>query len=148
MAKKPPKTISKREINKRAKKLLAEAGRQMPSNQELLDAMRQAGSFEASPPWYTRFMPRVLWNRFVLMGKLVASYKRGEYRRVPWKVIASLVFAIGYVVCPVDLIPDYIPVVGFVDDTVVVGLVFNQVADELRRFVIFKGLDLADYRLA
>ena len=150
MKKKTPQISKAKEkkIAKRARKLLEEAARRMPSDGDIASASAQANAFQTAKPWYTRFMPKVLWNRFMLMGKLVAAYKRGEYRQVPVKLIASLVFAIGYVVCPVDLIPDYIPVVGFVDDAAVVGFVFNQMADELRRFALHQGLDLGDYGLA
>ena len=135
-------------MKKRARKLLEEAAKRVPSQAELGAAGAQADAFQADKPWYTRLMPRELWNRFLLMGKLVAAYKRGEYREVPVKLIASLVFAIGYVVCPVDLIPDYIPVVGFVDDAAVVGLVFAQMKDELRRFAVHSELELEDCGLA
>lgn len=42
--------------------------------------------------------------------------------RVPWcaKVVAALV--LGYVFSPIDLIPDFIPVLGLLDDMVVVPI--------------------------
>jgi len=42
--------------------------------------------------------------------------------RVPWyaKLVAFLVA--GYVVSPIDLIPDFIPAIGYLDDLVIVPL--------------------------
>ncbi|MBN1425985.1 DUF1232 domain-containing protein [Candidatus Fermentibacteria bacterium] len=42
--------------------------------------------------------------------------------RTPWLPRALLVAAVGYLVSPIDLIPDFVPVLGHVDDVVIVGL--------------------------
>ena len=44
-------------------------------------------------------------------------------RGVRWRLTALLV----YLVLPIDLIPDFIPVVGYADDAVVVALVLRSV---------------------
>ena len=45
--------------------------------------------------------------------------------RVPRKVKAALVFAIIWVISPIDLIPEFLPVIGPLDDVVVVALVLR-----------------------
>jgi uncharacterized membrane protein YkvA (DUF1232 family) len=47
--------------------------------------------------------------------------------RVPLGRKLLVVLAIGYLVMPLDLIPDFIPVIGQLDDAVVVGLVLRSV---------------------
>ena len=42
--------------------------------------------------------------------------------RTPWFAKVLLLAAIGYVLLPFDLIPDWIPVLGYVDDIVLVPL--------------------------
>ena len=146
----PVKKVKKgidRSTLRRAERLLNDAASRMPDDSELDAAARQVVDFQNSPPWYRRFMPVLLWNRFKLMGEMVVAYKRGEYRNVPPSLIASMVFAILYVVCPVDLIPDYLPVIGFVDDAAVVSLLFGQIQSELLCFVQHQGLDPKDYVL-
>jgi len=44
--------------------------------------------------------------------------------RVPWHARLFAAIAIGYVFSPIDLIPDFIPVIGFLDDLVLVPLLF------------------------
>lgn len=45
--------------------------------------------------------------------------------RTPWTAKALMGAAIGYALSPIDLIPDCIPVIGYLDDLVVVpGLVW------------------------
>lgn len=42
--------------------------------------------------------------------------------RVPWLAKALALFIAAYALSPIDLIPDFIPVVGLLDDLVVIGL--------------------------
>ncbi len=53
---------------------------------------------------------------------LVALYLAGSDSRTPWiaKVIALAVVA--YALSPIDLIPDFIPVIGYLDDLLIVPL--------------------------
>jgi uncharacterized membrane protein YkvA (DUF1232 family) len=54
--------------------------------------------------------------------------------KLPWRTTAAIVFALGYFISSVDLIPDAIPVLGFVDDALVVAEVMVMVAADVRRF--------------
>ncbi len=42
--------------------------------------------------------------------------------RVPWYAKALALFIAAYALSPIDLIPDFIPVLGLLDDVIVVGL--------------------------
>jgi uncharacterized membrane protein YkvA (DUF1232 family) len=39
---------------------------------------------------------------------------------VPWYAKALMALIIGYVICPIDLIPDFIPVLGQLDELIIV----------------------------
>ncbi|RJQ43115.1 MAG: DUF1232 domain-containing protein [Gaiellales bacterium] len=51
-----------------------------------------------------------------------ALYLARRDPRVPWRARALAVFIAGYALSPVDLIPDFIPVIGYLDDLIVVPL--------------------------
>ena len=46
--------------------------------------------------------------------------------RVPQRSKIALVLVLGYLVCPIDLVPDFIPVAGQLDDAVMVALVLRH----------------------
>jgi uncharacterized membrane protein YkvA (DUF1232 family) len=56
-----------------------------------------------------------------LVRRLVAD------RSVPRRVRVVLVVLLGYLLLPIDLVPDFIPVVGYLDDAVIVALVLRFV---------------------
>ena len=55
-----------------------------------------------------------------LKTEVVALYLAFKHPGTPWyaKVLAALI--IGYALSPIDLIPDFIPVVGYLDDFIIV----------------------------
>ncbi len=51
-----------------------------------------------------------------------AIYLASRDPRVPWYVKMLAVAVAGYALSPIDLIPDFIPVVGYLDDLIIVPL--------------------------
>jgi len=49
-----------------------------------------------------------------------ALYLAGRDPRVPWYAKAMAALVAGYALSPLDLIPDFIPVVGYLDDLILV----------------------------
>jgi uncharacterized membrane protein YkvA (DUF1232 family) len=46
-------------------------------------------------------------------------------RSVSWRVRAWLMVLLVYLLSPIDLVPDFIPVIGYMDDAIVVALVLR-----------------------
>lgn len=70
---------------------------------------------------------------FRTLVRLVVAYARGNYRDIPADALVLVVGGLIYVVSPLDLIPDFLPV-GYVDDAAVVIWVVKSVRDELDAF--------------
>ena len=51
-----------------------------------------------------------------------ALYLAARDPRVPWYAKGLAVAVAGYAASPIDLIPDFIPVVGYLDDLIIVPL--------------------------
>lgn len=68
------------------------------------------------------------------MAAMVKGYVTQEYTDVSPKVVVALVSAFLYLVKRKDLIPDDIPVVGYVDDIAVLGIALAISEPELNAF--------------
>lgn len=81
-------------------------------------------------------------GRFVadlkLLFSIIQDYVKGEYRELPFWSIAAIVAALLYVLNPVDLIPDFIPVVGYVDDALVIAACLAMVEQDLHNYKDWK----------
>ena len=66
--------------------------------------------------------------------RMVKAYKNKSYTDLPWKSILTLTAGIVYFVFPLDLIPDFIPVAGFLDDAGVMFWVFNALRKDIEAF--------------
>lgn len=69
-----------------------------------------------------------------LLLRLLADWRGGRYRDVSWKTIASVAFALLYVLNPMDLMPDVIIGTGLLDDATVLGLALKLISQDLRRY--------------
>jgi uncharacterized membrane protein YkvA (DUF1232 family) len=70
----------------------------------------------------------------IVMVQLLTDYINGRYRKVPWWVIASVTFALTYLISPIDLIPDFIPVIGYLDDAFVIGVCLHLIENDLQNY--------------
>jgi uncharacterized membrane protein YkvA (DUF1232 family) len=61
------------------------------------------------------------WTR-VIKRDTHAVYLAARDARVPWYAKALAFVVAGYAVSPIDLIPDFIPVVGYLDDVILVPI--------------------------
>ncbi len=61
------------------------------------------------------------WAR-ALKRDVHAIYLASRDPRVPWYAKALAVVVAGYALSPIDLIPDFIPVLGYLDDIILVPL--------------------------
>ena len=65
--------------------------------------------------------------------RMVKAYRSGHYD-LPWSTIVMIVAALVYFVVPLDLIPDFIPIGGFVDDFALVIAIFKKIKDDILDF--------------
>ena len=50
------------------------------------------------------------------------------------QTLALSALTAGYLLTPIDLIPDFIPVLGYLDDVAVVGFLMKRISGDLDRF--------------
>lgn len=83
-----------------------------------------------------------LLEKYSKLGKLMLDmlkdYKNGVYRKVPWFTIGSIVFALLYVLNPFDIVPDFIPGFGYIDDLGVFTIALRFVETDLHKYLDWK----------
>jgi uncharacterized membrane protein YkvA (DUF1232 family) len=78
------------------------------------------------------------WPYLLAMVRVVRDYQRGDYRDMSRPKLLIIIAAIIYFVSPFDVIPDWIPVLGHIDDAFVVSLALKSVRTELDTFMAWE----------
>ncbi len=73
-----------------------------------------------------------------LLISLIQDYDSGKYQEIPWESVAGILTALLYVISSVDLIPDFIPLIGTLDDAVVVAVCLKLVKKDLDAYTFWK----------
>lgn len=72
---------------------------------------------------------------------LLNDYYKGNYKTVPKVALLGCAAIIIYVASPIDIIPDNIPILGFVDDAFIIkGIISLCVGKELDKYREWKAL--------
>ena len=74
------------------------------------------------------------WDDLTALIRLVRAYINGEYKDVSWETIVLSIAAIIYFINPIDLIPDFIPGIGFIDDAAVIAFTITSIHKDLDKF--------------
>jgi len=85
-------------------------------------------------------------NDIYTLMRLLAAYSTGEYREIAFKSMVVIVAALIYFLSPLDVVPDFVATVGFLDDLAILTYVFKTFKDEINRFIDWEmeGKDLLD----
>lgn len=75
----------------------------------------------------------------MLFMSLVKDYYQGTYHDIPYKTISAVVIGILYVLNPIDIIPDFIPLIGYIDDALVLGFCLKLVEKDLQKYQTWKN---------
>jgi len=70
--------------------------------------------------------------------QLVKCYMTKQYTLVPIGSVIAIVSALMYVLSPIDLIPDFIPVFGYLDDAAVVAICLKLVQTDINEFLLWR----------
>jgi uncharacterized membrane protein YkvA (DUF1232 family) len=83
-------------------------------------------------------------QKLKLLIELLKRYKSGEYRVIPWRSVAAITFTLLYIINPLDIIPDVLPVLGYIDDMSVFMALYNLIDEDVEAFKEWKLNQLSD----
>jgi len=82
---------------------------------------------------------RSIWGDLQALLRLLRGWANRTYTRVPWGTVVMGLAAALYLLNPLDLAPDFIPLVGYLDDATVIAFVIRSIQKELDRFKEWEG---------
>ncbi len=80
-------------------------------------------------------------SQMSLALELLNDHQNGECPQIPFYTVSLLAEAVYYFLDPNDVIPDWIPDIGRLDDALVLELAFEYGVDGVRRYCAWKGID-------
>ncbi|MCP9451917.1 MAG: YkvA family protein [Nitrospira sp.] len=84
--------------------------------------------------WMMLRMIGRLWYDLPLLIRLLLAWKQGRYPGFSARTLVIVAGALLYLLSPVDLVPDFIPGVGVIDDLAVLALLLQSLAQDLAAF--------------
>lgn len=83
-----------------------------------------------------------VWSKMVLLFAVSKDYVNGDYTEIPKKSIIAILGGLIYFLSPIDIVPDFVPVLGFIDDIFVLNLVYRQVLKDLEKYKTWKDAQI------
>lgn len=81
-------------------------------------------------------VPEFVSDRIKKLETLVAMIEDSEWK-IPAEERSDVLSALAYFSDPEDLVPDHIPVLGFLDDAIMIELVAEELKDDIEAFEEF-----------
>lgn len=73
-----------------------------------------------------------------VMSRMIKEYTKGSYRELPWRSLTAIVAGMVYFLMPIDLIPDFIPFTGLLDDFTVIMLISGAFRQDIEEFIAWE----------
>ena len=74
-----------------------------------------------------------------LVCSMINDYICKRYTRVPMATVITLLAAVLYFISPIDLIPDFLPLIGHLDDMIVFAFVQDAAKVDLKKYEKWKN---------
>lgn len=75
-----------------------------------------------------------------LLLELIRDYWKKDYTEIPWYAITAITFSLLYILNPLDISPDFIPFVGYIDDITVFTFALNLVKKDVNTYKNWKKI--------
>ncbi len=69
-----------------------------------------------------------------LLLSLMKDFFTGNYKEIPIGCIISIIGAFIYLLAPIDVIPDFIPFLGYVDDAAVIAACVKLIENDIKKY--------------
>ena len=116
------------EINKRAEGMSSEDIGETIGKEKDAERKTKANSFLQQ-----------YWQDIKTSFALLKDWYMGNYTRIPFRMVASIAGAMLYLVSPLDVVPDWVPFGGLLDDALVLAAIFALSRRDLDEYADWAG---------
>jgi uncharacterized membrane protein YkvA (DUF1232 family) len=64
---------------------------------------------------------------------------QGRYRQPPLGTLTGAILSVVYLINPLDLVPDVLPVLGIIDDTLVAGVFLALLSRDVKKYLAWRS---------
>ena len=79
-----------------------------------------------------------LMEHVQLFLRMIKKSLSGEYSAFSHKTLLSLVFGLLYFVTPMDVVPDFVPLIGFSDDLSILYFIIKNFKSDIEAFKVWE----------
>ena len=77
-------------------------------------------------------------DSIIALARMLSAWIKGDYKNISTKSVISVAAALIYFVNPLDFIPDFIPIIGQLDDILILGLLIKTLNKEIESFMAWE----------
>ena len=85
-----------------------------------------------------------IWQDLQALFRLLKAWRAGHYPHVPWQTVVFAIAGVVYFVNPFDIVPDFLPGAGYLDDATVVGFVIKSIRQDIENFLAWEKVRTQD----
>lgn len=79
-------------------------------------------------------MSQEVKDKFKTLLRLIRALYKKEYQDFPWGSLLKATTTIIYLVSPLDLVPDFIPFIGMMDDFALISWTIGSLNEDIKNF--------------
>jgi uncharacterized membrane protein YkvA (DUF1232 family) len=89
-----------------------------------------------------------VWENLQTLSRMIKASVTGDYHGIPTSTLVGGVAVLLYFLTPIDFVPDFIPVVGLLDDVSLLAWFMTSIKEELNKFAEWEASGSVSHNLA